>query len=161
MRNGRIRRACGATIIGVAALSHPAPGQGRSATLQVTAHVVDVGALGPMSFDPVHVTGSNTAAVPGGSVGVFTLVPPRHSAVALSLQVRGLPADHRERVAIQVCPPSETLGGRCRRVPLVRSADGAQAAAVTGEAVVVRLMGLTEVAADTAHVTVTLAYPGN
>jgi hypothetical protein len=158
MRIAKIIRVLGAAMVGVVALSHPAVGQGRSATLRVTAQVVDVGALAAMPMDSLDATAAR-GGVHGASGRVFSIVPPRHSAVALSMQVGGLSADDRPDMAILVCPPSGAARGRCRRIPLVRSLEGAQAADVTDEAVVVRLLGMTHVVGDTAYVTVTLAYP--
>jgi hypothetical protein len=154
-------RMCGVTLVGIAAVGRPASGQARSATLRVSAQVIDVGALAPMPFDPMEATASSAAAVATPSSRAFSVVPPRHSDVAVTMQVRGASADARRAMAIQVCRRSEGIGAPCRWVPFVDSPDGMQAAAVTDHAVHVRLLGLTGAAADTARVTITLAYPGS
>ena len=161
MRFARIVRAGGATMIGVAALSQPAAAQSRSATLRVSAQVIDVGALASMPFDPMEVTASTATAIALPSSRAFSVVPPRHSDVAVTMQVRGTAATEGRDLAIQLCRRSEGIGARCRRVPFGASLDGAQAGAVTDHAVYVRLLGLTDPGADTTRVTITLAYPGS
>ena len=161
MRVTRILRVCGATILGVTALSRPALCQPRSAAIRVTAQVVDVGALRVMPVDSVEAMASTAAAVTAPSGRVFSVVPPRHSVIGVSLRVRGVPAGHRDAMAVQVCRPREGIGARCRRAPFADSLEGAQAAVVTNEAVLLRLPGVTDLGADTAQVTITLDYLAN
>jgi hypothetical protein len=161
MRVARILWVCGAAVVGVAAVGRPASGQVRSATLHVSAQVIDVGALAPLPFDPMEATTSSAAAVAAPSSRAFSVVPPQGSDVAVTMQVRGMSVGARRAMAIQVCRRSEEVGAPCRRLPFVDSSDGIEAAAVTDHAVHLRLLGLTGAATDSVRVTITLAYPGS
>jgi hypothetical protein len=135
--------------------------------VRVSAQVIDVASLAPAPF-PVPASDRTapdagtldaaTVAAPSGRS--FSVVPPRHSAVAVSMQVRGAAGRARQTMAIRVCRPPAVPRANCRRVPFADSLGSAEAAAVTEEAVLLSLLGLTEVAADTAFVILTLAYPG-
>jgi hypothetical protein len=165
MRFAGINRLCGAAILGIATFGPQAQAQSRSAVLRVSANVVDVGAVTPVPFEAVRASTSGApmlATAPGGRrAGVFSVVPPRNSAVAVSVAVSHAGPDDGRDVAIQVCRPSDPGPAPCRRVPFTSLRDDSQIAAVTEQAIVVHLTGLTDVLADTALVTLTLAYPGN
>ena len=161
MRSAGYMRVCGATIFAVAMLARPAVCQPRSAAIRVSAQVIDVAALAPMPRDPVDAAASRavTGAAPSGRL--FSVVPPRHSAIAVSMHVRGAPAGNRGAMAIQVCRSPAGSSARCRRVPFADSAEGFQAHADANEPVVLRLLGVADLEADTTQVMITLAYPAN
>jgi hypothetical protein len=164
MRFTRLMRVCGALIVGGAAVSRPAFGQTRSATVRVSAYVVDVAALAPMAADPSEApapgAASTTAAAAVSSGQPFSVVPPRHSPVAVSMRVRGAREAGREGMSLQVCRPSEAHATLCRRLPFSDASGDRHAAAVTDQPVFVRLVGLADSATAATQVTVTLAYPG-
>lgn len=165
MRFAGINRLCGAAILGIAAFGPPAQAQSRSAVLRVSASVVDVGVVTPVSFEAVRASTSGAPMLATGPAGrrggVFSVVPPRHSAVAVSVAVSDVGPDDGRDLAVQVCRPSDPGPAPCRRVPFTSLHEGSQIAAVTEQAIVIHLSELTDVLADTALVTLTLAYPGN
>lgn len=165
MRFAGINRVSGVAILGIAAFGTPVLAQSRSAVLRVSASVVDVGAVTPLSFEAVRASPSGVpmlATVPAGRQGgVFSVVPPRHAAVAVSVAVSDAGPGAGRDLAVQVCRPSDPGPAPCRRVPFTRLHDDSQIAAVTEQAIVIHLAELTDVLADTALVTLTLAYPGN
>lgn len=142
--------------------SRTAAAQSRSAALRVTAEVVSVGALSwapTAGTDQAAAPSPSSAVVTGGASGqAFSVVPPRHAAVVVSMRLEGGPRGRNGDLAIQLCRPTDVRRG-CRRVPLADAPHGRHAAAVTDEAVVLRLTGLPSVAQEPARVTVTLAYP--
>jgi hypothetical protein len=162
MRFVGIMRACGAAIAALAVVSPTGFAQTRSATVRVSAQVIDVASLAPAPYMLADLTGAD--ATPDGAAASadaagrsFSVVPPRHSPVAVSLRVRGAGAPDRPPMAIRIClPPS---AGDCRQVLLEDTPGGAEAQALTRDPVLVSLVDLMASAGDDARVTLTLAYP--
>lgn len=158
MRPTTITRGCGALALGLVAVTRPAVGQGRSAVLRVTAQVVDVGAAIPVSGS--FASGPGVTAARAVTGDLFSVIPPRYAALAVSMKVEGASVGP-DGMALQLCRPTVRRVAACRRVPLGASAEGHGAVTAADEAVVIRLLGLAEAVTDTAIVTLTLAYPGN
>ena len=160
MRVARILQIGAVAVLGLS--SRAALAQSRSAVLRVTAQVVDVGALSwapAGGKDGSGAAAASSAVVRGGvSDRVFSIVPPRHSAVAVSMRVEGTRAGGSGGMAMQVCRPTDARRA-CRQIRLADSVQGHNATAIADAAVLVRLTGLTSVAEDSTRVTVTLAYP--
>jgi hypothetical protein len=161
MRYGSILGACGVILVGAALASPPAAAQTRSATVRVSAQVVDVASLASVPFPGEAAVEATAPAAEAGPAGrVFSVIPPRHTAVSVSVHVRGAARRGWDGMTLRVCHPATTTAP-CRHVPLADSLGGGEAAAVTQETVLLGLLGPAEAVDDTAVVTLTLAYPGN